>query len=586
MEFSPQRPSTAFLRCVHASGKWANLRKWLNFIADKIQNIPDIPPIKWTVHYHPTVLSAVERVLYLELKLFYESYNPNTTGEKREKYSHDQRGRVSEIVDSCETPEQSLIKRSSFYDALPRWSSAGERIDTATKLLKHRREETAKVLSELRIQAKAIAWLLHQLGQTDTRFHANPRFDALKASLETNDYGDSDISKEAQDILDKALGSYRNDDWKEFWHSPNGRPVKVASAVTAIDGDETEADEETVDEEEASRGDQVDANSEYVPLSQRKKRTIQPKTDLRPLPSDKPDIEKEIREWTNRFRVNVLALVERMRALRLVQSAKNFQDRSIIPDCQSCGQCDPRSRKEHSVLGKCGHIVCKDCLDDVLINNKCTVGDCRAAVHKQYVIPGLHFAMCRTLSAPTPPGGTKVEALVKLLKDERSIPKEDQVILFLQFPDLEETVTAALQLHDISYVSVGTTGRRGRNRIKTFAGHDKRVAILQLGTENAAGLNLQNANHVIFFAPFAAKNHYEYQSTITQSSGRVIRFGQEKEVHIWNLVTLNTLEVGILQGQDGRVLVRRANGRYELVLEDEVRVNDVKGFEVPVFDWK
>lgn len=57
-------------------------------------------------------------------------------------------------------------------------------------------------------------------------------------------------------------------------------------------------------------------------------------------------------------------------------------------------------------------------------------------------------------------------------------------------------------------------------------------------------------------------------------------------MHIWNLVTLNTLEVGILQGQDGRVLVRRASGEYELVLEDEVKVNDVKGFEVPVFDWK
>jgi hypothetical protein len=520
--------------------------------------------------------------LYLELKLFYESYNPHTTGEKREKYSHDQRGRVSEIVGSCDTPEQSLIKRSSFYDALPRWSSAGEEIDTATKLLKHRRRETVKILSEITIQAKAVAWLLHQLGQTD------PRFDALKASFESNDYGDSDVSSQARDIIDEALRSYREEDWKEFWLPPNERTVKTVSAVTNIDSGETEADEETVDEEEVRRGDQVDANSEYVPLSQRKKRTTQPKkTDLRPLPCNKSDTEKELREWTNRFRVNVLALVERMRALRFAESAYAFQDSAAIPDCQSCEQNDRRYRKkQHNVLGKCGHIICKYCLEDVLGNNKCTVGDCRAAVDTQYVIPGLHFAMCRSINTPTPAGGTKVDALVKLLKDENSIPKEDQVILFLQFPDLEQTVTAAFQVHNISYVSVGTTARRGRSRIKTFAGHDKRVAILQLGTENAAGLNLQNANHVIFFAPFAAKNHYEYQSTITQSSGRVIRFGQKKEVHIWNLITLNTLEVGILQGQDGRVLVRRASGEYELVLEDEVKVNDVKGFEVPVFDWK
>lgn len=421
--------------------------------------------------------------MYLELKLFYESYNPNATGEKREKYSHDQRGRVSEIVDSCDTPEQSLIKRSSYYDALPRWSSAGERIDTPTKLLTHRRREVVKIVSEITMQAKAIAWLLHQLGQTD------PRFDALKASLETNDYGDSDVSLLAQGILDEALGSYRQDDWKEFWHSPNERSAQAASAVADLDGDETQEDEETADEEEARRGDQVDANSEYVPLSQRRIRTNQPKkSELRALPKDRSEREKELREWTNRFRVNVLAFVERKRALRFVESGYMFQDRSIIPGCQSCGLEDPRSRKEHSVLGKCGHLVCKDCLEDVLINNKCTVGDCRAAVDKQYVIPGPHFAMCRTLNLPTPPGGSKVQTLLRLLKDEISIPKEDQVILFLQFPDLEEAVTAALREHNISYVSVGTTGRRSRNRIKTFATHDKRVAILQLGTENAAGL--------------------------------------------------------------------------------------------------
>ena len=103
---------------------------------------------------------------------------------------------------------------------------------------------------------------------------------------------------------------------------------------------------------------------------------------------------------------------------------------------------------------------------------------------------------------------------------------------------------------------------------------------------NSINRNLQNANHVIFFAPFAAKNHYEYQSTITQSSGRAIRFGQDKEVHIWNMVTLNTLEVGVLQEQDGRILVRRKNGEYKLVLEYEVKGEDKKGFEVPSFDWK
>jgi hypothetical protein len=96
--------------------------------------------------------------------------------------------------------------------------------------------------------------------------------------------------------------------------------------------------------------------------------------------------------------------------------------------------------------------------------------------------------MCHHIDKRTPTGGTKLQTLIRLLKDTDSIPAKDQVILFLQFADLEGPVTAALDQHDISYASVGMSGGRGRSKIKAFAGDDKKVAILQLGTENAAGL--------------------------------------------------------------------------------------------------
>ncbi|EED23539.1 SNF2 family helicase, putative [Talaromyces stipitatus ATCC 10500] len=546
------------------------------------QNTPEIPQIEWTVHYEPTILSAVERILYLELKVFYESYNPQTTGEKKKKYAHDQRGRISEIVDTCDTPEQSIVKRSSYYDALPKWSSASEKIDTAEKLVQHRRKEIEKIIGEIKQQAKAITWLYHQLYRND------PKFSALQKSLRENDYGDTDVSNFACRIIDEALTSYRQGDWEAFWYPSNeGLSNAADTPLVDVGDDEIESDQESSDEKETVQGREIYATSEYVPISQRKDRANKSKIDLRALPTGKEDKHKELREWTNRVRVNIHALVDCTRGLRFAQSGCTFVGTGSLPICQSCGQKDQRAKKKHSVLGKCGHIVCASCLAEVLSNEKCTVLDCRGAVDEQYVIPGSYFAMCQPINMPTPLGGSKVEALIKLLKDESSIPKDDQVILFLQFQDLQQVVTAALELNDISYVSVGKTGKHGRGKMKKFsANHDKKVAILQLGTENAAGLNLQNANHVIFFAPFAAKNHYEYQSTIAQSSGRVIRFGQKKKVHIWNLATLNTLEVGILQGQDGRVLVRRPNGKYELVLEGEVGKEDVKGFDVPAFDWK
>jgi hypothetical protein len=419
----------------------------------------------------------VERILYLELKLFFESYNPQTKGEKKGKYLYDQRGRISEIVDTCNTPEQSLIKRSSYYDAWPEWSSTTERIDTVAKLLRHRCEEANKVAREIKMQSKAVSWLFHQLE------HKDPRFDALKASLEANDYGDTDVSGFVQKLLDEAIESHHKDDWKEFWHISNGRSANNATSVATQTGENKNSSDEKEEK-------QQDADGDYIPQPKQKKPTSQKKKDgLKPLPDSKSGKEKELREWTNKIRVNILALVERTRAIRFAQSGHNFQHPKVVPRCQSCGRkCHRLSSKYHSVLGKCGHIVCASCLEDVLRDNKCTAQDCRAAVDKQYVVPGHYFSMCQAVDKPAPQGGTKMEELIRLLKDKTAIPEEDQVILFLQFSDLEGKVTAAFEAHHIPYASVGMSGGRGRSKIKSFVENDKRVVILQLGTENAAGL--------------------------------------------------------------------------------------------------
>lgn len=377
-----------------------------------------------------------------------------------------------------------MIKRSSYYNTLPSWSSAAREIDTVQKLMDHRFQESKKISIEMAVQAKAISWLYRQVSQNDIRL------DALRASLESNDCGDSDVSELALNMLNNALDSYRDNDWIEFWYPKNSSAFTSLGAMRGVQGDETEIDDETVDEDEAWPPSQTGISKVQVPASrQKKQKHHMNKSSLRPLPEDDSDRERELREWTNRFRVNILALTERTRALRLVESAYAFQSKHRRPSCQNCGQKDHLSSTKHSILGKCGHLICTSCLNTILVDNKCSVRDCRAAVARQYVISGSHFTMCRPVNSPTPAGGTKVDALIRLLKDEQSIPEQDQVILFLQSSDLEPIVETALALYEISYVSVGTSGRRGRRKVKAFANsHDKRVAILQLGTENAAGL--------------------------------------------------------------------------------------------------
>ena len=70
------------------------------------------------------------------------------------------------------------------------------------------------------------------------------------------------------------------------------------------------------------------------------------------------------------------------------------------------------------------------------------------------------------------------------------------------------------------------------------------VNILLLSLQTAAsGLNLVQASHVIFLHPFNASTADAAIRFELQAIGRVRRLGQErKEVHVWRLVTQNTLE--------------------------------------------
>jgi hypothetical protein len=91
------------------------------------------------------------------------------------------------------------------------------------------------------------------------------------------------------------------------------------------------------------------------------------------------------------------------------------------------------------------------------------------------------------------------------------------------------------------------------------------------------------ANHVIFLAQMCAATGYDYEASLTQAIGRAVRFGQQKHVHVWHFLALNTMDVAILQNRFGMVLIQRPSGEFDLVNHDEVQPEDVSGWEQPAF---
>jgi hypothetical protein len=73
--------------------------------------------------------------------------------------------------------------------------------------------------------------------------------------------------------------------------------------------------------------------------------------------------------------------------------------------------------------------------------------------------------------------------------------------------------------------------------------------------ESAAGANLTNANHVIFFSPLLKRSQYEYEAQMAQAIGRVRRPGQDKDVCVYRFVSLDTIDVDILEHREHRTTV-------------------------------
>ncbi|KAF5859603.1 hypothetical protein ETB97_002632 [Aspergillus alliaceus] len=167
-------------------------------------------------------------------------------------------------------------------------------------------------------------------------------------------------------------------------------------------------------------------------------------------------------------------------------------------------------------------------------------------------------------------GGSKMDKLVGIIEQ---VPTDDRVLLFIQFPELIDVASKALELANIEYTAITATDHKATQKVQSFqeAGGfgENKVLILNLGSEMAAGLNLQCANHVIFLSPMFAQTQYDYDSSMTQAIGRARRYGQTKHVYIYHLLVRATIDVTLFQHRHGQVLVER-DGEATLAAREEV----------------
>ncbi|KAK0255105.1 hypothetical protein LTS09_009861 [Friedmanniomyces endolithicus] len=266
---------------------------------------------------------------------------------------------------------------------------------------------------------------------------------------------------------------------------------------------------------------------------------------------------KPVRKNPLTSEVNTLSkrLVVAYRSLRYLHNVQQLQqhvtdDLDRLKHCQAVDCHGVKPGVDLAVSASCGHIVCKDCHKslDQIHSTKCPAEGCSCSLQLYNLL--WTSKMGDLYSTNPTPYGAKLEKIVELLHDIRG--KKEQAVLFVQYEEQMREVQCALEGQDLLSQVITDAGKAAA-QINSFQQNRKyTVMVLNASDETAAGLNLQNANHVIFVSPLLRDSQYTYEATMAQAIGRVRRHGQKKPIFVHRIVALDTIDVDILEHRERR----------------------------------
>ncbi|KAM5476679.1 hypothetical protein McanCB56680_007603 [Microsporum canis] len=502
------------------------------------KNVPDIDEIPWTEHIIGVSLSAAERAVYLELFMQLMSQNLRLRKHGRGLYDSEEIARLDEIIGTSSGPEEALSKCCSLFTftdstPLPRPMSQekpGTTHEEDNPLMSIRRKQIGRLAADIISQLKRALWLRQQLDE------GTAHFDRLLEGIQEDRFGDLLVTLGIKMLLHDTTLKSTPDDGSMF----------------------------------------------YLTAHEKKNHLDDPRPEF---PKNQTELISDLNYCTDSLRRLVYETVAHARALRLYQAVRCFQSPPSGSrfTCYSC--CKQRDdARPFSILGECGHSVCESCLERCQLRERCLLPGCGGTVHEYRIIRWAdlcHFdynAQDRELAKY---GSSKFTAVINLLQDTKKIPGDDQVLLFIQFPELMDAAATALQLANIPHIVVQPGDRTPGGKISEFQNGKEtvksKVLILNLGDVTASGLNLQNANHIIFFGPLVARSQYDYDSGMAQAIGRSRRYGQLKHVHIYHVLALRTVEVNIFEQRRRQYLAKRS-GHFVTVDKSEIRDTDEVGW--------
>lgn len=219
-----------------------------------------------------------------------------------------------------------------------------------------------------------------------------------------------------------------------------------------------------------------------------------------------------------------------------------------------CPVCLDEIPEKDMTVTMCGHKFCWDCVyQNYKINShskqfKCPFCNTFMDTKDVYIIS--QQANSRKLGNElntiiNDVKSTKIGNIIYFLKNKEHLNPDDKIILFSQWDELLHKVGSKLQEYDLKISYCNGTVYQKKRAIDDFKNND--TNIIMLSSRNAAsGINLTNANTIIFLEPVYGTS--EYRKDIEyQAIGRADRIGQMNEIKVFRFIIRNTIEEDIIE---------------------------------------
>lgn len=226
----------------------------------------------------------------------------------------------------------------------------------------------------------------------------------------------------------------------------------------------------------------------------------------------------------------------------LKQTVDSLNELLLDDGKQTCSMCLNDTENSKILTARCCPVfkTCQKCMSELSVSGKISCMNCNNEISTDInmfkVVEKNKLNIDRETGLSREKYSTKIIEIIKFIKN---LDQCDKVILFAKWTTFLSAIVDAMDKCKIDYADISGSTRMREESIERFKTQNACRVIILSSENQASGLQLTEANHVIIAHPFFGEKGAFYEK---QAIGRAYRLGQKREVQVTYFIANNTVE--------------------------------------------